>query len=433
MIAAYNDSKIITQIPALFALIIFLFFHLLTGFNNFKFSRNIYFVGGVVIFYCTVSLIRNGEIASFGSIGVIVLSIVFFSMLNSGNYLLKTLVRQVSIIYILHILYIYFEITARISGYEYLFIDFFGVRSSASPQVAITYFKDYNSAVLLRYFGFSINGANSLLLGSQSASMLALFSIIWFSKIFKGNFFDKSTLFPRSLLICSLFLYPFVATMTMNFVFIMLIGLFFLFRNKRVKISTISFFLLIILLPFGKFIFDLITFRVRSIADVDEYTALFSFLLFDFMDVDWVSKIFGSGKYYLSEIGITQYTAAGRPIGSGDFGLGHILYSAGLILSLLAVFSLITIFFKVWTLVNKSKINGLLEDPWVGFMSINLIIIFGYFLSLSHYTPAIEFGGRELFAFHIALTLLSIKRVRSLIRNYANISKNKPLNSMENS
>ena len=156
-------------------------------------------------------------------------------------------------------------------------------------------------------------------------------------------------------------------------------------------------------------------------------------VLFDFMDLDWDSQIFGAGKYYLGEKGKTNYTDSGFLLSQGDFGLAHILTSAGLILSLLAVFSLITIFFKVWTLVNKSKINGLLEDPWVGFMSINLIIIFGYFLSLSHYTTAIEFGGRELFAFHIALTLLSIKRVRSLIRNDANISKNKPLNSMKNS
>ena len=434
LIAAYNDSKILTQIPALFALIIFLFFHLLTSFNNFKVSRNIYFVGGVVIFYCTISIIRSGEIASFGSIGVIVLSIVFFSMLDSGNYSLKTLVRQVSIIYTLHVLYIYFEITARISGYDYLFKDFFGVPSSSSPQVAITYFKDYTSAALLRYFGFSISGgANSLLLGSQSASMLVLFSIIWFSKIFKGNFFDKSILFPRSLLICSLFLYPFVATMTLNFVFIMLFSLFFLFRNKRVKISIISFFLLIILLPFGKSILELITFRVQSLSDVEEYSRLFTFLFFDFMDLGWVDKIFGLGKYGLSELGITQYTSDGVSLGSGDFGLGHIVTSAGLILSLLVVFSLITIFLKVWALVNKSKINGLLDDPWVGFMSINLIIMFGYFLSLSHYTTAIEFGGRELFAFHIALTLLSIKRVRSLISSYDNISNNKPLILMKNS
>jgi len=433
LVAAYNDSKILTQIPALFALIIFLFFHLLTSFNNFKFSRNIYFVGGVVIFYCTISIIRSGEIASFGSIGVIVLSIVFFSMLDSGNSSLKTLVRQVSIIYTLHILYIYFEITARISGYDYLFIDFFGVPSSSSPQVAITYFKDYNSAALLRYFGFSINGANSLLLGSQSASMLVLFSVIWFSKIFKGNFFDKSIRFSRSLLICSLFLYPFVATMTLNFVFIMLFSLFFLFRNKRVKISIISFFLLIILLPFGKSILGLITFRVQSLSDLEQYTGLFTYLLFDFMDLGWVDKIFGLGKYDLSELGITQYTSDGFPLGSGDFGFGHILNSAGLILSLLVVFSLITIFLKVWALVNKSKINVLLDDPWVGFMSINLIIMFGYFLSLSHYTTAIEFGGRELFAFHIALTLLSIKRVRSLISSYDNISNNKPLILMKNS
>ena len=61
-------------------------------------------------------------------------------------------------------------------------------------------------------------------------------------------------------------------------------------------------------------------------------------------------------------------------------------------------------------------------------MSINLIILLGYFLSLSHYTSAIELGGRELFAFHIALTLLSIRRLKSLSANYANMNQHELYN-----
>ena len=37
----------------------------------------------------------------------------------------------------------------------------------------------------------------------------------------------------------------------------------------------------------------------------------------------------------------------------------------------------------------------------------NSLIALGWGLSLIHYTPAVELGGRELFAFHIAICLLS--------------------------
>ena len=359
--AAFFDSRVITYIPSLFAISAFIVFNLLTGLKNFNFSYKIYLISLVILSYCIFSLIRNQDIASFGSVGVFILSIVFYNMLSSNYYSLSTLVRQVSVIYVIHILYIYLELAAIISGYGYYFIDFFG---SGDAAAAVAYYKNYNSAALLNYVWSEVTGiypglygVNGLFLGSQGASMLAMFAIFWFSKVFKGDFFFGAFSFSRFFLVVSLFLYPFVASMTMNFVFILLFPLFLIFKNKKIKNLNIFFYLIIVTLAFGKTIFGLITYRINSADALDEYTELFTFLFFDFLQLDWFSKIFGKGKYFLHNSIEKNVMDSGVVLGAGDFGLGHILYSAGLILVIPIIVSILVITYKVFATISLSKKN----------------------------------------------------------------------------
>ena len=55
---------------------------------------------------------------------------------------------------------------------------------------------------------------------------------------------------------------------------------------------------------------------------------------------------------------------------------------------------------------------------WVWLGTINTLIALGWLFSLIHYTPAIELGGRELFAFHLAISLHAINNIQSMVNNY---------------
>jgi hypothetical protein len=398
--AAFFDSKTITYIPDVLSV---LAFSLLLLSNRVKLNYYFYTVLLILFFYVFSSLIIYGSIASMGSVAVILLSIIFFQILDDDKIKLERLVKQVSVIYSLHVLFIFFEIIVKILGYEYLINELIGIKDS----VTVMHYKDYNSAGLLRYLGFDFGGANGLLLGSQSASIVTLFSILWFANLFKINIFSGLKINNKLFFILSLFLYPFDASMTSNFIFMILMFLLiFVFNNSRLCNKTTWSALFFILTIFGGIIFDLITFRIKTEADVAEYTHTFSFLVIDYLSLDWLSQLFGSGRGSMS--GVSH---------SGDFGIAHILYEAGFVLVALGSGALLFIFVRVIRLLKRSKYSRFTKNPWFSFMSINIILSLGWFISLGHYTPAIELGGRHIFAFHVALTLISIKKVRNLLNN----------------
>ena len=94
-----------------------------------------------------------------------------------------------------------------------------------------------------------------------------------------------------------------------------------------------------------------------------------------------------------------------------DFGIGMLLNQSGIFLIGIAGFSLIHIFFKIQKIVKTSLENLKIISPCLS-RPINSLIALGWGLSLIHYTPAVELGGRELFAFHIAICLLSIRNMK---------------------
>ena len=49
---------------------------------------------------------------------------------------------------------------------------------------------------------------------------------------------------------------------------------------------------------------------------------------------------------------------------------------------------------------------------WVWLSVINIFLALGWLLSLIHYTPAVELGGRELFAFHLSSSVFAFNKLK---------------------
>ena len=98
-----------------------------------------------------------------------------------------------------------------------------------------------------------------------------------------------------------------------------------------------------------------------------------------------------------------------------DFGLAAIVWKGGLLLSVAAICTFFVIITRT-LLVFKYRIK---EDcslalAWSTLAMSSAVISIGWFVSLVHYTVAVENGGKQLFAFSIAVTVLSLMRIDSI-------------------
>ena len=169
-VGAFFESKVIEVLPFLI-LFIYLLSLLVTRNIVLSFNSNFYLVIILLIFYILFHLLTYRNVSSLGSVSVFILSIVFYKILDYKEIDFKVLVKKVSYIYIISIVFIIIELFFIINGYQEFFKEHF------SSNIVKGY-KDYNDAYSLKYFfDIGVGGPNSLLLGSQAASMLTFFSI----------------------------------------------------------------------------------------------------------------------------------------------------------------------------------------------------------------------------------------------------------------
>ena len=404
-VGAFFESKVIEVLPFLI-LFTYLLSLLVTRKIVLSFNSNFYLVIILLLFYILFHLLTYRNVSSLGSVSVFILSIIFYKILDYKEIDFKVLVKKVSYIYIISIVFIIIELFFIINGYQEFFKEHF------SSNIVKEY-KDYNNAGSLNYFfDIRVGGPNSLLLGSQSASMLTFFSILWFSNIFIGDKFKGTNIKCSLFFLVSILLYPLIPTMTMNItgiiLFILLMLLFANSKLNRLKYKFISFALLLF---FSSFLVNVFLFRIKTDADAAEYTAMLMALPEKILNANFFEFFFGHGKYSISEVSREEFGVL------GDFGLMHIFYEAGFFFFAFAFTVLSIITLNVLRLISFCKKNypDYLANPWFSFMSINLIIALGWYISLSHYTTAVETGGRFIFALHIALTLLSLKKIKEFI------------------
>lgn len=407
-VAAFFDQKWITYLP----LFLSLFFYYI--YEGKKKSSEIQISYGFVltIFIISISVfwqLSNGiGIGSGGTIIILVLSYIYYRLfLFSKNCISPTkLMKQLHIIYAVQIIFIFCELFFRLFGGTDIIVGLVG----AANEVAI--YKMYNKAVFLRFIGFeNMTGLGGLLLGSQSASQVSLFAVFLFAPFYNHNIFYKYNRIPFLWFYLSIIAFLLCITMTASILSsIMVFLLFFYLPNSKYKKFkyklSIIFASIIFFIPISRLIF----FNINNQSDYLTYFNSFYASIVYYQDLSLIEKLFGGGRFIgqsMGEANITNGSIA-------DFGIGMLLNQAGIFLIGFAFIILFKIFFQVQNIIYFLVRYITYLSPWIWLGTVNSLIALGWGLSLIHYTPAVELGGRELFAFHLSISLLSLKNMKQI-------------------
>ena len=359
----------------------------------------------IVVIY---PLLTNRGIGSGGSLIVVFLSIIFyfhFRIFNNEK-LVDKLYQQISIIYLIHLLFLFIELGIVLAGKQSILVENF-----SNSEVIL--YKNYNHAYFLHYLGFiETRGLNSLIMGSQAAAQLSVLIFFWFSPLYKHNPFK----FRFVVVFASALMIPLSSQMTS--ILLLLIGIiYFIYFLPFSRIGT-RFFKSIGIISFIAFpgvIYSLVLFKLQDIKNIPLYLDRFMEPVYFFYNQNLGDILWGYGS-----TGFWRY-AANNTGPATDFGyMGIVLQSGVLFVGLLSLtFGIIMLMHlivfknnKIIKISNKSNINYV--KKWTTFASMNAISALIWFLSLIHYIPAIQVGGRELFALHVAALLISIYNIRKL-------------------
>ena len=172
-------------------------------------------------------------------------------------------------------------------------------------------------------------------------------------------------------------------------------------RNKKITIQII---VLLGIMVFFPTIISLLLFRLNNLdRDVEIYLEALSSPLESLFDFTLWEFIFGLGR--------TEVIA-----NAADFGLGILINQVGLLFVMIVSFTLGNILFKAFR--ETKRVVGLDEaclserKKWAWLVTVNALISIVFAMGLFHYTPSIEFGGLQMFAFSIAVTIISIRYLR---------------------
>ena len=388
--AAFFDSKLLTLLPdlCLFLIVFSVFIYTRRGLPII--TTGIFLLFFLILIHTAIVLIDGRGIGSGGSL-LLVTEIYCFSYLLRYDSHISSAVRvhnQITFIYKMHLVFIVFELIARCLGS----LDFF-VSIVGNAETVMVY-KTYNTAALLQYFG--MNGLNSMLLGSQIASQLILFSLIWFFPFYRRlkNIWGRQDYLSWFLI--ALIFYPLCATMTVNII-LLIYFIFFIVINNDTVLSKKSYKLALaaIVVIFIEQLIELLAFRINEVDDIKIYANAFTNLVdvIDGMPVH--NYLYGWGS-----------NAVDRPVEDANFGLGMIFYQAGLLFAIpFSLFFYLVYRYYNGTVKSLNFQNNSILSRINALGMLNILIALGWWISLIHYTPAIELGGRQLFAFHVAIVI----------------------------
>lgn len=403
--AAINNVEI-TYLPDMVTVVIGLIL-LCTQGRKAKINNVALIVLVFIFFHVAFNLIYDRGIGSGGLISLLVTSFIFYKFLesDSSEILASKIYRQLTVIYAVHIIFIIIELAFRLNGFTDQIVSVIGQIPGEIGN--IKKYKTYNSAMFLNYLGNDeISGMNSLLLGSQSASQLVAFAILLFSPIFNFNQLIKNPNLNIKWFLISLILFPFVASMTATLILtIILLTLIFIYPDRVLNNNFIKFIFCMISVIFFSEISSLIAFRVVEPEHWMIYIEAFSAAPLAYLDLSISEQLMGFG----SRLREAEILAA-------DFGFGMLIFQVGLIFILLYIFIFIKLITLSFSTIRAHLKNGANSNPWMQLLGINVIIAIGWALSLSHYTPAIECGGRQIFAFHLGVCFLALKKSRLMLK-----------------
>jgi len=392
-IAAYFDSKLLVLAPDIVLMTIFALL-LLTRRLDLRIGLVAGFVLIATVIHSLVGMLDGRGIGSGGLVLLVIEVLIFYKLLTGTNSIsAKDSYTWISRIYKVHLCFLYFEFIMRLAGFTDQFV------AIAGHSTVTTIYKTYNTAALLQHFEI-MNGLNSLILGSQSASQLSLFALIWFYILFRHELKVGHVSRLIFWLVAAVTMYLLSATMTSNIILVSIIGfsiLIFYCRRISLRSTSILFFIIlsgIVISLFDLFFFDLILFRINNEADVEIYKEALDVPIEVISSMDIYRQLLGWGRYFDESI-----------ISDTNMGLAALIFKTGFLFSGLLIASVIGFVFNLFRLRNR-YFSGDLNEKSNAFLGIiNGLFAIGWFVSLGHYTPAVELGGRQIFAFHIALSL----------------------------
>lgn len=182
----------------------------------------------------------------------------------------------------------------------------------------------------------------------------------------------------------------------------------------------------VVLILFGAQIGGLLIYRITSRSDFEVYLEAYMPPIMVLKDMSWFERLFGLGRF--------EIRAA-----FGDFGLAMLVNQIGAVLVVAMGATIIGIVYgglREAAKAVRAKYAGQNteeREPWAWLATVNALLVIIWAASLIHYTPAIELGGRELFALHCAVTCVSTARLRELRKRGSEQMAATPYTSTANS
>ena len=222
LIAAFFDNEAFLFLP--FGFLLALFFCFLP-FIQLNVSR-LFVVVLALVGFCTLYSLLLGKGVGSGGISILLIeTLILVALINRDRAkLIHRVNHKLTRCYWILFFFLILEIAILLSGGIFYLDQLFG------NAVTVTKYKTYNTGWLLQEL-FEINGPNSLLLGSQSASQIALFATIIFITL---KFTKKRRLWFIGFVVCGV-VYALCATMTSHLVLIT--------TNTYIRFQTQSLFL----------------------------------------------------------------------------------------------------------------------------------------------------------------------------------------------
>lgn len=338
---------------------------------------------------------------SLGLLGLVLVSMAYVKLLNSEGPSLDPgqLARQLAVVYLSHVVFLFLELFLRLVGYQDLLL---GLFSSAQN---VTRMKEYNSAAFLQAIGFPPDffGLNGMLLGSQSAGQVMACAFIASAMWYKYSPLEgiKHWVF-NGVALCA-FLFAINMTMLLTLVMVC-ISMIYAIPFSNIKKTTIQLIVPLGVVSFFSTLIPLLFYRINNYdTDIAIYAEAFGAPTDTFSDFTPWEFMFGLGRMEVRA-------------DAADFGLGMLVSQVGIVFVIIvgSVLGsiLISALRETRRMVSSQANLSLIEKKWMWLATVNALISFVFAMGLMHYTPSIELGGLQMFAFSISLTIISTGALR---------------------
>ena len=385
----FSGVGIIAWLPEILALFLF-FFVISKGKCNPTFKTSNIIVALLFLLHFFYQAINGEGVGNSAVVSIVMMSVIFFVFFDYGysHGDEKTIIKNIGIIYSIHILFILIEIIL--------------IQTETTNILSFFSGGKYKADVINNYTLVP----QSLFNQSQAASQMCVFSITWYFLLYlskkKLNInFNMVSVFT---FVSSVAVLSFYYTTTSLFIFIMMMFLI-IYLIPFAKKRLFRFLFLFIVFSFFNVIFQTLSYKINTdlYFHAEHYITAFTDPIYVFMMQPLSVQLWGSG-------GVGSLKALN--LKHADFGLGVVVLQAGIVITSIALFWLLAIIGRMFLCVYKRKFSNDFNLLWLWLGTSNALISLGFLVSLIHYTVVLQMGGRTLFALHIALTIFSFYQLK---------------------